>query len=870
IDLQLIQRDSTYTYLYTNPALPPGCRTDALTLEVRSLPASGFFLDRDTACQGDLITLQPNAVGGVAYAIDWGNGVSNTFSNSYSLPGTYLLQYAVHNFHPVTGLPLCTVKDSATIEIPAPLPPGAVAFVAQPDSGCAPLTVQFINLSAAQDGHFLWEMGLGQTYYGNTPPPVIYPDGLPDTLFPIQLRVPRGCGFSQAEQLLKVLPNPVADFALSAGEICSGAVLEASLLSTQYPLNNTFYTSTGEIKPATVGISSTFQFDVQDQPDTIGIWLVSSNACSADTAYRAVVVHPAAVNALIGVPNAPRCVGSPVILYSESTAGAPVLWQFSDGNTFLSDTVSIVFNSPGTYTATLYTFGCGSDSMTLPIQVFPTPELGLVVDQTVCAQEAVEFTVSTNATELVLFYGDGDSTTQTSSTHRYALPGNYAILATATNSAGCKSTQARQINVRTLPEIEADADSLGCTGREVSYSGASLTMPASCYWRFGDGNVAAACDAEHLYAQPGLYEAVFTAFAANGCTRSDTTLVTILEAPQAAIEYTLPQTCVPVIASLQAQAQAATDFVWKNNGLPVSAQKAFELPFLTPGVQEITLTVRNNGLCPDSSLLILQLEEAIQAEFLVDPLCDPEDGIDLRIPTDPTHLVTVSAPGYTQIGDFHPSLDTGQYHITVRNQIGCVLDTNVVLSFTERFELTSNPDSVELRPGESVQFSAQTNQQGVRYLWKPDLFLDAADSSNPVCTPERSMVYYVYATNSTGCVRVDTVRVSVKINREQEVFIPDAFTPNEDGVNDMFYVRSSSPSVHSLDYIRIYDKYNALVFEAQGTYPARLILPENQEFGWDGTYRGQKAEAGAYRYVIAVRFVDQKVSIFTGTLQLIR
>jgi gliding motility-associated-like protein len=870
IDLQSLKRDSAYAYLYTNPSLPPGCRTDALALVVRSLPASGFLLDRDTACQGEVITMLPNAVGGVEYAIDWGNGVSNTFSAGYSLPGTYLVQYAVSNIHPLTGLPLCTVNDSATIEIPAPLPPGTVAFVAQPDSGCAPLTVQFINVSAAQHNHYLWETGLGQSYYGNAPPPITYPDGLADTIIPVRLRVPGGCGFYESEQLLKVLPNPIADFALSANEICSGAMLEASLLSTRYPLNNIFYTSTGATATATAGISSIFEFEAQDQPDTVGIWLVSSNACSADTAYREVVVHPAAVNALIGVPNTPRCAGSPVILYSESTQGAPVLWQFSDGNTFLSDTVSIIFNTPGTYTATLYTFGCGYDSTTLPIQVHPTPELGLIVDPTVCAQEAVEFTVNTNATELVLFYGDGDSTIQNGSTHRYALPGNYSIAATATGPAGCKTTLVRPINVRELPEIEAAADSPGCTGKAVSYSGASLTMPASCYWRFGDGNVASTCDAVHLYAQPGVYATVFTAFAINGCTNSDTTLIKVLETPDAAIAYTLPQTCVPVTGAFQVNASAANNFIWKYKGLPVSYQPAFEQPFLTPGVHEITLTVSNNGLCQDSSVLALHLDAAIQAEFIVDPLCDPEDGIDLRIPTDPTHIVIVSAPGYMQIGDFHPSLDTGKYNIQVRNQIGCLLDTNVVLSFTELFELTAGPDYAELRLGESIQFNAGSNQDDVTYSWEPELFLNDAGISNPVCTPERSVVYYVYATNPTGCVRVDTIRISVKINREEEVYIPDAFTPNDDGVNDVFYVRSSSPSVHSLDYLRVFDKYNALVFEARGADSNQLITPEKPEFGWDGTYRGQKAEAGAYRYVAAVRFVDQKVSLFSGTLQLIR
>jgi hypothetical protein len=201
-------------------------------------------------------------------------------------------------------------------------------------------------------------------------------------------------------------------------EICSGAPLEASLHSTGYPLSNTFYTSTGDTLAATAGISSVLSLSASGEPDTVGIWLVSANTCSADTAYQEVIVHPAAVDALIGTPNTPRCTGSPVVLYSQSTNGAPVLWKFSDGNTFLLDTVSVVFNTPGIYTATLYTYGCGYDSMNLPIQVYPTPEVSLVTDPHVCAYEEIPFQVNTNAPVILLAYGDGTTSSQASSAHK--------------------------------------------------------------------------------------------------------------------------------------------------------------------------------------------------------------------------------------------------------------------------------------------------------------------------------------------------------------------------------------------------------------------------------------------------------------------
>jgi len=116
------------------------------------------------------------------------------------------------------------------------------------------------------------------------------------------------------------------------------------------------------------------------------------------------------------------------------------------------------------------------------------------------------------------------------------------------------------------------------------------------------------------------------------------------------------------------------------------------------------MTARNHGLCPDTGQVVLHLDDAIRAEILVDPVCDPEDFIDLRISTAPTNIVTVSAPGYFQIGDFHQALDTGKYDIAILNQIGCRLDTVVQLSTPGLVEMQVDSDYVEVPLGESVQF----------------------------------------------------------------------------------------------------------------------------------------------------------------------
>jgi gliding motility-associated-like protein len=128
----------------------------------------------------------------------------------------------------------------------------------------------------------------------------------------------------------------------------------------------------------------------------------------------------------------------------------------------------------------------------------------------------------------------------------------------------------------------------------------------------------------------------------------------------------------------------------------------------------------------------------------------------------------------------------------------------------------------------------------------------------------------VTATDNNGCTQTDTVRVDVRIDYDATLFIPNAFTPNDDGVNDVFYLRSNFAEALRINYFRIFDKYNETVFDLDQLEGQELATPEDRRFGWDGQFRGQKAEAGSYRATVSVVFPDGVVKSFAGTIQLIR
>ena len=77
-------------------------------------------------------------------------------------------------------------------------------------------------------------------------------------------------------------------------------------------------------------------------------------------------------------------------------------------------------------------------------------------------------------------------------------------------------------------------------------------------------------------------------------------------------------------------------------------------------------------------------------------------------------------------------------------------------------------------------------------------------------------------------------------------------------------------AIERIEEFVIVDKYNETVFDAQAEHPERILLVEDPDIGWKGDFRGQKAEAGVYRYRLSLRYIDGEVYTFTGNVILIR
>ena len=177
--------------------------------------------------------------------------------------------------------------------------------------------------------------------------------------------------------------------------------------------------------------------------------------------------------------------------------------------------------------------------------------------------------------------------------------------------------------------------------------------------------------------------------------------------------------------------------------------------------------------------------------------------------------------------------------------------------------VVSLPNDMTINIGGSITLPVNINQSVDTIFWNESsgINCDSLSCLSPTVQPFDNSVYIVSVANGDGCMASDTLEVSV--SKERPFFIPNAFSPNGDGINDNF-VLSPGPNTTMIHSVRIYNRWGALILELPETLPNQSII------GWDGTFKGEKVTSGVYIFAVDVSFVDGERTILSGDVTVIR
>lgn len=277
-----------------------------------------------------------------------------------------------------------------------------------------------------------------------------------------------------------------------------------------------------------------------------------------------------------------------------------------------------------------------------------------------------------------------------------------------------------------------------------------------------------------------------------------------------------------------------------------------------PATTTYVLTTSSaGGGCIDRDTVVVKaayLDNSVQLIGNLFYCIDSEDSTIFRVqPADSIQWYRNNSPIPGANGTQLRVIQAGTYHAVLFDKTGCTSVTAFQevsieyprrgISYPVQYAVINYPISLEAR------------NFGASYLWQPPLFLNSATSSAPVFNGTADQLYTIEITTAAGCVTVDTQMV--KTVKSVEMYVPTAFTPNNDGKND--YLRPVLMGVKELRYFRVYNRWGQIIYESRKPEP-----------GWDGRFNGEMQGTQVFVWMAECLGLDGRIHQRKGTSLLIR
>lgn len=582
--------------------------------------------------------------------------------------------------------------------------------------------------------------------------------------------------------------------------------------------------------------------------------------------------------------NAPLCVGSTLNLTTPFATGAVYSWTGPNGFTSALQNPSIpnaqVVNS-GTYSLTITIAGCVSGTTTDTASIYPIPTSAFTVATPVCSGQNTAVVYSGTGTPNANFnwnFNGGNISSQAFPTYQinWTNAGNYNVDLTVTEH-GCVSPPTTiPVTVLQTPGNSYTVQTPICLYDSSLVTFTGITQGAATFnWNFGNAIISSGTNQGPYmlhYANFGQQQIILSV-TENGCTSlPDSQFIQVNPIPSSNFNL-VPDTLCPnentLATTLPGINTAAANYAWTYNGALLQSGNGvgpLTLHYNNPGHFTVTLLVNDLGCVSPLTTQNLFVDSLPIPRFVtLDTLgCAPYT----------VHFTNNSfgATNYTwDFGDESTSTATnpthvygvGVYSVTMiaTNENGCRDSSGynnlitVLPAPVAQFSVSPSPfEYVELQDA-TYQF-VNHSQFSTHYLW----YFGDGDTTN-VLSPWHVYTdtgYYsamLIAFNNIGCT--DTaIEGPLTVIPKANYFIPNAFTPNDDGVNDFFFVYGQS--LKAID-IKVYDRWGEMVFES-----------EDRSIGWDGTFHGHPMNTAVFVYICNIETLAGKKYFVKGDVTLIR
>ena len=281
-----------------------------------------------------------------------------------------------------------------------------------------------------------------------------------------------------------------------------------------------------------------------------------------------------------------------------------------------------------------------------------------------------------------------------------------------------------------------------------------------------------------------------------------------------------------------------------------------------------------NNLAPGSYYIIIEdnfnckMEHQIQIESIPEPeiekaildiTCFGANDGSISLFSDKNLVYSLNNLNPNTEGIF-TNLAPSTYELTIKDELGCQYFDNITLVEPAQI-LVDLPEKLSINLGNSIELVPLiTGPNQVNFEWTAIESLSCFDCENPIAAPLKNTKYQLTIYDVNNCESQDEVLVLVETNKG--IYTPNVFSPNNDGQNDLFTIQAADGPVEEVESFKIFDRWGNMVYEAHN------FQPNDESYGWDGTYKGQIMNNGVFVYFAIVKFVDGTETKVQGDITL--
>ena len=576
-----------------------------------------------------------------------------------------------------------------------------------------------------------------------------------------------------------------------------------------------------------------------DFPTSIGAWSNTNNSLNCNLgAFKFSLEN---ITPVISIPQPYVCMPNSYQFNNLSQGGDQYLWDFGDGDTSNQFAPSHTYQDTGRYEVSLIvsdSLGClEEDTAIIYLDVFNINNAVILTVDTLCFGDTIQLNASGGATYT---WSPSFGLSNPNIANPFAFPdSNLTYQVVATDSCGADT--ALITLVYAIEPTSIMNDTLICLGDIVTlnaYGGTNYN------WYPTTAMINPADQSPNIIpTDTTLYFVDITT--PNGCIITDSVQINV---ENAAPEPILPNdTTICSGDTIQVIILGVTNATWSPNiglGNPNSTSTAVYPTNTT------TYSIDFENTCAIVTMDYTVTIIGLSSQVVDDTIICPGDTAFLWATNGVSYswspIETLSHPDSSNTLAF-PNAST-IYTVDVQNSLGCSILENVYVELYPPPYVSAGYD-IYIQYGDVVELQGQTD---AIFYWESLDSMSCHDCLNPIVSPITSSDYFIYAIDVHGCKNSD----SVKVVLDGSLYVPNAFTPDGDGINDVFEIKGEE--IKSFE-LWIYNRWGELIFHTT-----------TMSNFWDGSYKGETNQIDVYIWKIKYEDFQRKQGDLTGHVSLIR